>query len=698
MDGSGWYTSRPTSGNAGTWNQYTNWFSRSDSDNIIRHLQGRATGGTVNIARLDNRQVNQQTYYTWSEAQDTRYIEYSPGLWRTEYYYTRTTNYSPTTGNWGAHYSDTAYLTNYGGILNVTGNLSMTASYHSTQGTDSANFNNVPRDQLFSFTGTTAPTSQSAATANEGLHKIGAGTLSFQTNTSIALFIGEAGTLDIRGRTDGEDGAATDQYAARITSANVTLTGGTSGTIDESNLGRHASANFTFTSENDLNRWTITDVLGTVNTAGGINVFGYIDATNATSTNYLNATTNIGDEGGTIGTNAVGWLDIYGNTIVGNQAGAHVLNIRENGMFHARGTFTAGTVAGSTVYINDVWGGQFITDGLVNLATVEDSKVVWSISKTERTHTSGDYVVGAVGDVVLNLYTSGDLADPVRTGTVENAGILTSTGENVIFAKDQGSMGEGKFHGQHSGLFQNATGSAVIIGQSLTPSVSSRPNGVGIVDIYDFAKLFTDGTTNTGTGRHQGGGLIIAQEATAIGTLSVYDDGYAQSLGNMFVARDIAFDGDGVETSRAVGTLNVYADQYGRGVMEVGGRINLGDTPVRSNLVLAEAGTGTANIYNQGLLRVWGNMTVAQQVHLDTAGDEELGRAIGTLNVHTNARTEVGYETLGTGNMILAQHGTGTANIYNNSTLRVWGGMTVADKVTLDTSGDEVARAIVGNL
>ena len=539
--------------------------------------------------------------------------------------------------------------------------------------------------------------------------KLGTGTLSLEIqNLEITNFTGTAGTLQLAYSDTGVLAQGT------LTSTRVWLNGGRSmtapwpgvfpthpiedaGSVEAS---EEALANFTFTSTagtgstRDQHRWTIGTIGAALDTTnpGGLNNYGYIDVTDNA---FLNSVTNVGRDG------EAAELNIGGNATIGDIAGTHILNVRSGGTFEVWGAFSAGTVADSDVYINDVWGGKFITHGAVNLATHADSRVIQSVSKTERIHNIGDYVVGATGLVILNLYTTGTdgTGSPAREmrhwNDEADAGILrsTATAGNIIFARDEDSSGSGWFHGEHSGLFQESTAQAVIIGQ----------RGKGEVDIYDFAKMFTNGRLNAN------GGLIIADKATSEGRLDVFDDGRAQSLGDMFVAREVTFNPlTGAEIARAEGTLNVYtnyaADRpdypnnlpgdtpLGKGIMEVGDSANL------SNLTLAEAGTGTANIYHWGELRVWGNMTVAEQVHLDAAGDEELGRAIGTLNVYDNARTEVGYATAGTGNMILAEHGTGTANIYDDSTLQVWGNMTVANKVDLNDDGDEEVSRAMGTL
>ena len=291
------YWDNGSAGRPGTWEQVSNWWGRSTTDNVIVYLNANSTGGTVRVTHLDN----------WTD-----YYEYSGG--------STARNWTPHT--YGPDWNNQDHI--YTGSGTVTIN-SGTTHLNTSVNTDVHNYGTG--NENFRITGVT---------------KAGGGTLSLEIqNMEITNFTGalNGGTLLLANDANGD--GELDQGTLKSTTA--LLQGGTTPT-------------FTFSSEDlDDNVWTITTLTGQ-----GFNNYGHIiTTTNATldATTNVGGLDGFGNPS----TTNVGWLDMTtGHVGTNTSIVDNVVNIN-SGRLTTSGLFTVGEAAGTTSVVNHTHGQEMST-------------------------------------------------------------------------------------------------------------------------------------------------------------------------------------------------------------------------------------------------------------------------------------------------------------------------------------------------
>jgi len=311
------------------------------------------------------------------------------------------------------------------------------------------------------------------------------------------------------------------------------------------------------------NRWNIGTLVGTgFNTTGVLNVSG-----NAT----LNNVTNINSEG---------FLGVYGTTQLGTTTTTdNVLNVRNGGQFVAGGvagsTFTAGVNANTVAFINNVWGNSvFRTNNGTILGAGTGSYVVENVSATShasninlaRTNV-GQYIIGQNGEARLNVF-NGDGAGNWSAGGT--AGVVNTSGGNVIFGQNAAASGYGHVRGNGSQLNLTSTND-MIVGQA----------GRGRLDVYDSGLVHLSAANANLIVGQAGLGTMVSDHRT--GQLNVTSGGEMRvDNGNVWFGQN--------------------HDSYGEGNINNGNPVlNMGGTGVH-NMVVGRQGQGTMNVYNTGVV------------------------------------------------------------------------------------------------
>ena len=542
-----------TGSNAGflTQNATYWWGGTVTGNNVLNYLNS----DSVNVQRLSPGQSPNVSWYTWSQNGSTL-------LW------------SSSTNS---------------GAVNAGANASPTITTSVGSTTTPANSNNAYayQDHIYTFTGTydlgfagthTLTTDADPATVYGGtehfqilggiVNKQGTGTLSLQINKlEIVNFLGTAGTLELATHTSGPLPTGT------LDSTTVNFNGG--GAITGHN-GQTSSAGFNVHSVNADNIWSVSASIGASNTTsgGGFNNTGYIELTGPAT---LNAVNNIGM--GNFGAATTdGYLHVSTTMDLGTYGDTHVLNVYGNGELTVGGLFSAGTAADSTTYINDVWGGNFVTNAGTRLAAIAESIVFENISDSTRDNT-GEYYVGEYGAGTLNIYSFGAGAhdlDDNNYGNPAFAGILNTTGGNVVFGVEDGSNGTGNIFGEDSEL--NLTGAYDLI-------AGQKDGAKGFINVFYGATLNVDQD------------VIIGQDGGSEGTAKVHHHGTANAGRDWIIAEH---DGaTGVVEVNHYGTINVERDMY----------TGKGDTGVGTDA------NGSLYAWDHATVNVGGNKTIAKEIN-----------------------------------------------------------------------------------
>lgn len=575
-------------GTEGSYVQTGNWFGYSATNNVITHLNSLATsGGTVNISQLDVDTTTRTAYPGGSGTSQSLTFTYRG------YQAAGGASNASNPGTPGNH----AHTSAWGGTVTVGGGLT-TSLTSSVSG------------QLF--------------TISDNVTKAGTGTLNIQTNTAISSVTGNAGTLRISG-TDGKI----------ATSGNVDLNGGNGsggGTITmPADVGgtqtsnHNTRSNFTFESAGTSNTWAISGNLD----GNGFNNDGYMTVGgNAT----LDNTTAI-----------TGTLGVTGTTTVGGVTGTNNLNIKGSGArLTSGGMFTAGTVSGSTTYVNVMDGGNLTTSAGASLATATGSNVTATVSNATWTNTGQHLSVGNTGTGTLNIFSG---VNGVYNGNSSNAGVVNSG--TVTVAENANSTGNINMVG--SGTQLNVTGAMV---------VAKGESSDGNMKVYDGAVATV------------GGGMTIAEQANSDGDVTVSGTGAKLAVTgtiNMATATgaDARMDILSGGTTTASGDVIVAKADNSIGLVNVTGTNSLLD--IEGNMVVAQGAnsTGTVNISAGGGTEVALDFTIAQSAN-----------SVGTVNVW-GAGSYLDVD----GDMVTAAAGNSHGNLYiwQGATSTIGGDHTIAE-------------------
>jgi hypothetical protein len=320
------------------------------------------------------------------------------------------------------------------------------------------------------------------------------------------------------------------------------------------------------------------------------------------------------------------------------------------------------TTAGLTVGNSTNGGHLNITAGTVNTTSAAIANAAQSNTTTGSEY-NGMVTVGA--GTVWNTINS-----PVTVGNASNAkGQINIAGTWSASGSDTQDIDIGNVAGSYGEV--NLTGTWIVT----NPDLNIGLNGTGVVN--QTAGSWTDdhtiaavndgsiGTINQSGGTHSDKLAIIGVGSTSNTTTRSRALGYANLSGGAWNTNNADNDASGSAD------LAIIGDNYsGEGYVKVYGSSSaaiwtIGDVNDLDNLITADEGIGTLEIYNdgyQGTVKVFGNHIIAQEAS-----------GYGTDRVHTDGLLNV------EGNMVTGSEGKAQLKIYNRGKTTVTGNHTIAE-------------------